>query len=692
MVRFKPRVGAWLDDFLLRQASHVPLWIPVALGIGIALWFALGSTAAWLAGVLAAGAIAAAGFAAGGRMGRLLFWFGLLVAAGLALAWARAASVAAPRIERPVTATVSGTVERVERQVGRDRIRITLVDDGEFAGVRARLSFDQNNAAAIHTGDHITALARLMPPAPPPLPGGFDFARFAWFKGIGATGRALGLPTVANEVPQTGFWIWLDAVRNRLTLHVQQQLGGAEGGIGASLVTGDQGGVPEDVAQAMRDSGLTHLLSISGLHVAAVVGFFMVATRRLLALSMRAAIHLPLTLIGAGAGALAGVGYSLLAGGEVPTVRSCIAAILVLLGLAMGREAITLRLVAAGAFLILLFRSEALVSASFQLSFAAVTAIVALHELPWLRDRLMKREEPWWAAMLRVGAGLLLTGLVVEAALAPIGLYHFNRMGVYGAMANIVAIPLTTFVIMPLEAIALLFDLAGIGAPFWIMAKWALGLLVTIAHWASALPGGVALAPAMPVTAFTLMIAGGLWLALWGGWLRLFGALPFAAGVMIALLTPPADVLVTGDGRHIGIRAGDGRVYLLRPRAGDYIRDLMSDKTASALGAFPLDEGGFARCGRDACVADIWEGRRRLRLLATRSQVFIDRTRFEPACAAADIVVSERRLPSWCNPRWLKADRTLLSRTGGLAIHAATGRITSVAEGAGKHPWVAQPR
>src|SRR3546814_764667 len=191
----------------------------------------------------------------------------------------------------------------------------------------------------------------------------------------------------------------------------------------------------------------------------------MIATRRLLALSMHAATHWHLSLIGAIAAAGAGVGYSLLAGGEVPTVRSCIAALLVLLGLALGREAITLRLVAAGAFMILLILPEALIGASFQLSFAAVTAIVTLHEVPWVRERLMRREEPWWAAFLRLLAGLLLTGIVVEAALAPIGLYSFNRTGASGAFANIIAIPLPPFVLMPPAAVALLPDPLGLAGP-----------------------------------------------------------------------------------------------------------------------------------------------------------------------------------------------------------------------------------
>src|SRR3546814_8301696 len=113
--------------------------------------------------------------------------------------------------------------------------------------------------------------------------------------------------------------------------------------------------------------------------------------------------------------------------------------------------------------------------------------------------------------------GLLLTGLVVEAALTPIGLYHFNRMGIYGAFANIIAIPLTTFIIMPLEAAALFFDAFGVGGPVWVLVKWPLTGLIMLADWTAALPGGVALAPAMPRGAFGLMIAGGLWLALWRG-------------------------------------------------------------------------------------------------------------------------------------------------------------------------------
>ncbi len=226
----------------------------------------------------------------------------------------------------------------------------------------------------------------------------------------------------------------------------------------------------------MRRSGLAHLLSISGLHVAAVVGAAMLLTMRLLALSPRLALRWPLPLLAALAGAVAGIGYTLLSGAQVPTVRSCIAALIVLAGLALGREAMTLRLVAVGALLILLVRPDAAAGPSFQLSFAAATAIIALHDGKVMRRWTGRRDEGWPRRGLRTIASLLVTGLAVEIALMPIAVFYFHRAGLYGAIANIIAIPLTTFVVMPLEALALLFDLAGFGAPFWWLTGQALGL------------------------------------------------------------------------------------------------------------------------------------------------------------------------------------------------------------------------
>lgn len=679
-----------LESWLEAERDHLALWVPVALLAGISAWFLLPDSRGWAAGALGFAGVGGIAFvlARGGRAGHAIGWFGLIAAIGLALIWWRAESVSAPRLDRPAMVRLAGIVERIEPQPAQERIRLTIAVSTPGLPPRVRVNVEPDRMPAdVAAGATVMLRARLMPPAPPAVPGAYDFARVAWFQGLGATGKAIGPVGVLAPPSDTSAWQHIEAASDRLSTHIQRSLPGVEGGVAAALATGDQGAIPEEDAEAMRRSGLAHLLSISGLHVTAMVAGTMFLVLRLLALSPWAALRWPLLAIAAGAGAVAGVAYTLLAGAEVPTVRSCIAALLVLAGLAMGRDAITLRLVAAGAIVVLLLWPEAAAGPSFQLSFAAVVAIVALHEHPRVRALLSARDEGWVRRIGRLLLGMLFTGIAVEIALSPIALFHFHRSGLYGAAANIVAIPLTTFVIMPLEALALLLDLAGLGAPAWWLAGKAIALLLAIAHGVADSPGAIASLPAMPRGAFALMLAGGLWLALWRTRVRRLGLLPFAAGALWAAVTPAPDLLVTGDGRHAAIRGTDGAVGLLRPRAGDYVRDMLAENVGLDGDPAALDAIGSARCGPDLCIADIERDGRTWRILATRSRDFVEIGAFVRACADADIVISDRRLPRTCRPRWIKADRPFLAQTGGLAVTFASGSVVTVRDAAGRHPW-----
>jgi len=288
---------------------------------------------------------------------------------------------------------------------------------------------------------------------------------------------------------------------------------------------------------------------------------------------------------------------------------------------------------------------------------------------------------------LRALLGIVATGLAVELALLPMALFHFHRSGLYGVGANIVAIPLTTFVIMPLEALALLFDAAGLGAPLWYLCGASIDVLLWLAHSVSATRGAVALLPSMPAWAFGLMMIGFVWLCLWSTRLRLLGFVPLAMGGAAAALSPSPDLLVTGDGRHLAV-VENGMPLLLRDRAGDYVRSLFAE--ASGFDGDPdlLEGQPTSDCTHDSCVAVLRKGGTEWRLLATRSSYRIDWAAITGACASADIVVSDRRLPRACQPRWLKLDAPALERTGGLAIYLGKRpRIDSVADRVGAHPW-----
>lgn len=685
-----PRAGQALRDgsekWLESERDQIVLWLPVAFGSGIAAWFLLPDERAWTAAILLCLAVTLAGAAvgAGGRLPRMLAIGALACACGVGLIWLRAERMAAPVLARPAVVAFTALVERMDRLAARDIVRLTLLTEARPAlPRRVRVNLATGDApVGLGVGARIMLRARLMPPPAASVPGAYSFERFAWFAGIGATGRGFAPVTmIAAGASPSG-------LRAQLTRHITDRLEGSRGGIAAALATGDEGAIAEADAGAMRRAGLAHLLSVSGLHITAVVAATMLVVLRLLALWPWLAIRTRLPLIAAAAGALAAVGYTLLTGSQVPTIRSCVASLLVLTALVLGREAMTLRLVAAGATIVLLAWPESLVGASFQLSFAAIAAIVALHEHPVVHGWFSSREEGRGASVLRGLGSLLLTGVVVEAALMPIAVYHFHKAGLYGAVANIVAIPLTTFVVMPLEALALLLDAVGLGKAVWWLTDLTLRLLLGLAHVVADAPGSSVALPSMPGTAFGMMIAGGLWLALWRTRWRRLGWLPLAVGAGWAILTPAPDVLVTGDGRHVAVRLGGG-VALLRDRSGDYTRMMLAENGGVDGEPALLSDQHAARCTQDACAVDLAAGGRSWRLLATRSGYRLEWQSLVSACRSADVVVSERRLPSACLPRWMKLDAPMLRRTGGLSVTLATGRVRTVRTPGDRHPWIA---
>lgn len=690
-----------LEGWAEAERERIGLWLPVALGVGIVVWFWLPSPPYWLGWIMLCCGIALAGqMLPQGRWRMMGTAVGLLMAAGCVLVWAKALMLGQPPLERPVFAEFSARVIAVQPQPALERTRLLLEPEGHDAqggnGLprRIRLNVAQKDMpprGELGAGAIIGVRARLMPPAPPAVPGAYDFAVTAYFAGIGATGRALPPVRVIRPAPAGGLAIWREA----MSAHILARLPAGEGAIAAAFATGDTGAISAEDEAAMRRSGLAHLLSISGLHVSALIAGVILIVYRVLALSPTLALRWPLMLIAAGAGAGAGIGYTLFTGAQVPTVRSCIAALLVLAGLAMGREAISLRLVAVGALVVLVFWPEALIGPSFQMSFAAVAVIVALGEARWFQVHFQAREEHIPVRMARNLAAIFVIGLAVEAALMPIALTHFHQAGLLGAFANLIAIPLTTFVVMPAEAGALMLDSIGMGAPLWWIVGKALWLLLAVAHGVAASPYAVWGLPHFGVGSLALVMLGGLWLILWRTRIRLAGLAMVAVGGAAMLIAPAPDLLVTGDGRHMAVRQADGRLALLRGRAGEYVRDMLATSAGDgalltgdeAVGA-SLAEARNARCSRDICSALVQGRARDWLIVATRTDMRIPWAELVDLCARADIIVSDRRLPSACAPRWLKLDRARLRETGGVAVTLERGRWVSVMSPEDRHPWM----
>lgn len=684
------------EAFLEAHPFERGLWLVVAFAAGIVAWITLPTPAQWIALLLAVAGLAllVAIMLDQNRFGRLrMAVIGLAVmgCAGLGTIWIKSELVGQPGIAGPRVVWLQGQLVERREEPAKARARLLLrVPVEGFSDpvlVRVNLPSDKDNPAA-RQGAVVRLRARLMPPAAPMLPGAYDFARTAWFSGIAATGTALSNIEALHESGQS---TTLRGLQSSLATHIRAMLSGSPGNIAAALASGDRGAIATTDEDAMRDAGLTHLLSISGLHVSALVGFVYWIVARALAFVPWIALRVRVPIAGALAGALAGVAYTLLTGAEVPTVRSCIGALLVLAALALGRDPLSLRLVAVGGLLVMLFWPEAVVGPSFQMSFSAVIAIIAFHSAAPVRGFLTADHHGPVVRFARSIILLLATGVVIEMALMPIGLFHFHRAGVYGALANVIAIPLTTFAIMPLIGLALLLDLGGAGAPMWWLAGKALELLLAIAHFVAARPGAVTMLPPVSPWSFALFIAGMLWLGLWIGRVRLWGAIPAAVAVIVMILAPTPDILVTGDGHHVGITGEGNDLLVLRAGRGDYMRDSLLELAGMEGDLRTLEDWPAARCSADFCALAINRGGKRFTLLMARTREYIDDMDMAAACERADIVIADRRLPWACRPKMLKADRTFLAKTGGITINLASGQIRTVAETQGMQGWYRWP-
>lgn len=691
-------LAAAAERFLESAAHDRGPWLAVAFAGGIAAWFILPDRAAWLSAMALGAGFGAIGWLHWrGREGRALLRLaavalGMAFVLGMAVIWARSAMIGTPPLAEPYIGVIEGRILARDEQPAEERVRLTLAirEPGTARAVKVRLNLPLGeDRAELIEGAMIRTGARLLPPAPPLVPGAYDFARKAWFDGLAATGSPYG-PLVVLEPGRAGGAV--AGVQRRLSAHVRSQLDGTPGAIAAAFASGDRGAIGTADETAMRDAGLTHLLSISGLHVSAVIAGVYLLAIRLLALWPWLVLRVRLPVLAAGLAALAGASYTLLTGAEVPTVRSCLGAGLVLLALALGREPLSLRMVAVVAGIVLLLWPESLVGPSFQMSFAAVLAIVALHGAEPVRRFLAPREESWATRIGRRVVMLFATGVVIEAVLTPIVLFHFHRAGAHGAFANVLAIPLVTFVAMPLIALALLFDLVGLGAPVWWLAGLSLEALLGIAHFIAGQPGAVRLMPQIGLGAIGLYVAGMLWLALWRGRVRLWGLA--AAGVALAMMlaTPAPDVLVARDGRQIAVTAPGGRLLVLREGANgksSYALDSLREAAAVATEPVAIERAPGARCSPDFCALELAGEGGSWSLLVARSKHYVDALQLIEACAAADIVIAARSLPRSCAPRWLKADRRFLAEHGGLAIYLSGGdpRLITVAESQGEHGW-----
>jgi competence protein ComEC len=664
----------WLRRCLDEEIAQRRLfpWTAVAFGLGILLCFAAEGRPHPAAPVVGLGLCALAG------------WFGrhdhricrVAVALAMVLAGFSATLMRFERVDAPILTTtlitqLVGTIESVEERTGDARLVVRVEELAQVTNAQmpARVRVTYRGVVQVQTGDRISARVRLMPPPEAAWPGGYDFAKSAWFRGIGSVGSILGelrpVDRFAPPGPGERVQAWIDNRRVETTRRIARIFGGQSGAVAAALVTGKRGLITEETNAALRAAGIYHIVSISGLHMVLAAGTIFWFTRAGLALLPGLALGWPIKKIAAVAAIIGAVCYCVFSGAQVATIRAVIMTGVMLGAVLFDRPALSMRNLAIAAILVLAWQPETLLGPSFQMSFSAVAGLIAGAE--WMRRREAKPGPPMdaFARIWRLVAGFMLgiitTTIIATIATGPFAAYHFQIANPYGIVGNALALPIVSLVVMPAGVAGMLLIGFGLDPPAWQVMGTGIAWVLDVAHFVEGFAGANLPVAAFGAPALSLLVAALLMATLFVSSLNRLALVPAVIGLWLALNPDRADLYVDRDGAGAAIRGEDGRLVVLgSPSAFVTTQWLKADGDPRIPGDPSLREG--RRCDALGCVMDFAPGH--------HAAFVTDARAFAEDCRRAQIVISPLPAPSSCEAMRV-IDRTTLSRHGAVSAHLA---------------------
>ena len=705
------------------------LWVPVLAGAGVVVYFTADREPSAVYSSLLFLVLATSAWLARARPAA----FRLLVAAaavvgGVASGALRTARVAAPVLDRVRIVKMSGFVEEMDhrREGARFVLRVASAEGLEPAQTPYRVRLTTRRTPGVEAGDFVRLSARLTPPARAALPGGYDFARDAWFARLGAVGNALGrIESAEAPAPaDIGLRIYaaVDHARNALARRVERVIGGPAGAVGAAMVTGKRDFLDDPTREIIREAGIFHIITIAGVQMTLVAGIFFWGLRRLLALSPTLALHYPIKKWAAALAMAGAVAYDLATGSRVGAERALFMTLIMLGAVLFDRQAFSMRNLALAALAVIVYEPEAILGASFQLSFAAVAGLIAAFEARMAaRATLAAREEfPLRAARVDPGdrflrwldrtrhgpASTFFATLCATGATASFMAYNFHELSPYVLIGNPLTLAIIELFAVPCALIGSALYPLGLDGAVWHWLGLGIDFVLWAASWLAALPAATvhlrAFAPSAIVFLSLAVLCATLWRTL------TFRALagPFVAlGLLGAMSGPVFDIAISPSGDAVAARGEDGGLAVMGRRPSAFVVEQWlradgdgrppADAIAAVSGTTRAKKSeGFApvdatiprpSCDTQGCVATLNDGR----VLA----LVLDVSGFAEDCARADIVVAPIAAPTGCAAERV-IDRPALDARGATTLRLNLDEIVERTARAPdeNRPWSPAPR
>jgi competence protein ComEC len=549
---------AKLSELLAQELDNFFLWIPVLIAFGVVIFFAFPIDPNPYICLAAFGITSVISLLV--RKSPLWHFLSivlLIFLTGFTTAAIRSELVKAPVLERQIDrAWIMGNVTEINNTEGGLKI---ILEELYISGYSDKLPHKirltiKRTIEKIEIGDRIGLFASLMPPPPPSLPKGFDYQQYAYFKQIGAIGYAISKVRILEKAAHlSGLQQYFSLLRQKVEARVFASMPASEAAIAVGILVGDSSAINAEEYEAIRKSGLAHIIAISGMHIVVVVGLIFITVRFLLSRLSYLPLRLDIKKVAAVIAIIGSLFYLLIAGSPLSAQRAFIMSTIVLAAIILDRKANPMRSVAIAATIILILTPEAILSASMQMSFAASIALVASFNLSSIFFKI-KNRKGIITKTASYFATVTISTLVAGIATSPFIIYHFNQFSTYSVLSNLIAIPLADFIIMPAGIIAMLLMPLSLEDFALYPMQWGITAMLQVAQTVAALPNASFYVPSISDTGLVFITLGGLIICLFITQLKFLGLIPICIGLLGILDYAKPDIIISNNGKLFAVR------------------------------------------------------------------------------------------------------------------------------------------
>ncbi|MDA0780722.1 MAG: ComEC/Rec2 family competence protein [Rickettsiales bacterium] len=658
-----------LQDIVIAEKDSYFLWIPVLFGIGVIAYFKIPFEPDIKISILLTALLLVGIFIY--RKNTYLIWLliiSLIISCGFLSANLRTILVKAPVISKETgIKKITGTIESISSRTTGKRFVLTEI---EIEGVakentpkKVRVNINKNDSGAV-IGDRISILANLLPLPRPVIPGGYDFPRHAYYQQIGAIGYSVSDGEIIYSPKSLSFNASLENLRKSIKENILKSSDSKNGNIAVALLVGDKGGIDKKTLDEIRFSGIAHILAISGMHLSLVAAIFFFSGRFIFALSKKLALNYNIKKWAAFVAIIGSFIYLLISGTPISAQRAFIMTSLILTAIIIDRLATPMRSVAVAALIILILTPESILTPSFQMSFAAVFALISLYEIA----KPFFKYYSEFGIFKKIGIylfGIIFSSAVAGIATAPFAMYHFNNFAPYGILTNLIVVPLTSLFVMPFGVLTLLLMPFGLEQIGLIPMIFGIDIIVKTASYISSLPQPVGNIGQMSDITLAMLTVGGVIFLFLKTKIRYAGILVMISGTLFSLSPNIPNIIIGEDTKLIAVKTSPDNLAFSSKFHERYSREQWQKRYAIENPiTFAQTEGDIIKCDSTRC---------HYKYENTLASFIKHPIAFEEDCENADIIINLTYIKKRCKNKKLIINKQDIRKQGANVIQYGDG-------------------